>query len=181
MRLFGKLVIAAVLGGAAVTIAGPAATDWLSPSGTDTRLVSPNMTLQEMVSQAASLHGQVLGDFSHVIHLQQIARKQKDVIKLNCVNDKLVQIKPQLNIVERAQSTLPIVTQQAERVTTFSQIIVAAEDVRHSREEADQCVGESPLETETANTYTHPPIEDPTGENPWGSVVEPPAYASPFN
>jgi hypothetical protein len=32
-------------------------------------------------------------DHKHVLHLQALARKEKDVIKLTCINDKLVQMK----------------------------------------------------------------------------------------
>ena len=42
----------------------------------------------------------------YVKHLQEQARKDRDVIKLNCVNDKLVQMKPQMNMNDTARNAL---------------------------------------------------------------------------
>lgn len=128
------------------------------------------------------LHDQIRADARHIQHLQQVARQEKDVIKLNCVNDKLVQAKPQMNIVDLKQQELETAG-DAERMAVFETIASAADSLRRLREEADQCIGEPITFSggESSNSFTGPSApDDPTrgfGNHP----IEPPAYASPFN
>ena len=118
---------------------------------------------------------------SRIQTLQESARREKDIIKLNCVNDKLVQVKPQMNIVDAAAAELGS-ARDAERTLVFESITQAAENIRQLREEADQCIGE-PVTTggDSSNSFTGPgAIDDPTkgfGDHP----IEPPGYASPYN
>lgn len=127
------------------------------------------------------LHDQIRADARHIQHLQQVARQEKDVIKLNCVNDKLVQAKPQMNIADSAEAELGS-SRERDRMLAFESITQAAENVRRLREEADQCIGE-PVTSggDSSNSFTGPgAIDDPTrgyGHHP----IEPPGYASPFN
>jgi hypothetical protein len=128
------------------------------------------------------LHDQVRADARHIQHLQQVARQEKDVIKLNCVNDKLVQAKPEMNIVDAKAQELETAG-DAERMAAFETISQAADSLRRLREESDQCIGEPITFSggESSNSFTGPRMpDDPTrgfGNHP----VEPPAYASPFN
>ena len=127
-------------------------------------------------TRAATIHDRIFADMQHVQHLQQMARRQKDVIKLNCVNDKLVQLKPQMNIADNAQISIDI-----DATTSLSMMVQAGEAIRRLREEADQCIGEPILGNDSSNSFTNPGGFDPTTLNPWGNGIEPPAYASPFN
>jgi hypothetical protein len=113
-----------------------------------------------------------------------MARKQKDVIKLNCVNDKYVQMKPQTNIFDTYSSELngALEGNSDTRFTMFADVTVAAENVKKLRQEADVCVGEPEL-----STSEYPPevvgpdgIVSP-GDNPFDNGIEPPGYASPYN
>jgi hypothetical protein len=128
------------------------------------------------------LHDQIRADARHIQHLQQVARQEKDVIKLNCVNDKLVQAKPQMNIIDAKRAELESAG-DAERMAVFELISQAADSLRRLREESDQCIGEPITFSggESSNSFTGPPTrDDPTagfGNHP----IEPPAYASPFN
>ena len=128
------------------------------------------------------LHDQIRADARHIQHLQQVARQEKDVIKLNCVNDKLVQAKPQMNIADAKEQELESAG-DAERLAVFETISQAADSLRRLREESDQCIGESITFSggESSNSFTGPRTpDDPTrglGDHP----IEPPAYASPFN
>jgi hypothetical protein len=129
------------------------------------------------------LHDQIRADARHIQHLQQVARQEKDVIKLNCVNDKLVQAKPEMNIVDAKQQELESAG-DAERMAVFETISQAADSLRRLREESDQCIGE-PLTFsggESSNSFTGPSAPDnPTGSGFGNHPIEPPAYASPFN
>lgn len=168
MKLLTKLGLVALVGGVGTAVL------YASPTTFSAAADSGDVTAALM--RAQGLRDQMASDARHVQHLQQVARKEKDVIKLNCVNDKLVQIRPQLNIADRAQVEL-----NAGQRTSLTEILQASEQIKKLREAADQCVGEPGLGDESTNSFTHPPINDPTGTDPWGNVFEPPGYASPVN
>jgi hypothetical protein len=129
------------------------------------------------------LHDQIRADARHIQHLQQVARQEKDVIKLNCVNDKLVQAKPQMNIVDAKEQELDA-GGDTERMAAFETILQAADSLRKLREESDQCIGEPITFSggESSNSFTGPHApDDPTRGFGGNHPIEPPAYASPFN
>lgn len=134
-----------------------------------------------LVQEADKLQGESRQDLRTVLHLQELARKQKDVIKLNCVNEMLVQIKPQMNLLDEARTALPT-TQDPTK--SFEDVQKAANSVRQLAEQAAQCVGEPESGNESSNSYTHPDIPDDPfqGPDPFTTgPVEPPGYASPFS
>jgi hypothetical protein len=196
MKLLAKIGLWGFLVGATASAlyADPAG-GWLSPNGVsgstpgvtaspkDSAAVGAASALSpaDLQARVHLLHDQTRADARHVQYLQQIARKEKDVIKLNCVNDKLVQIKPQMNLGDAAESQMDGAN-DAARITAFETMAQSAENVRRLREEADQCIGEPITQgSESSNSFTGPKApDDPTkgfGNNP----IEPPGYASPFN
>jgi hypothetical protein len=130
------------------------------------------------------LHDQIRADARHIQHLQQVARQEKDVIKLNCVNDKLVQAKPEMNIADAKEQELES-SGDAERMAVFETISQAADTLRKLREESDQCIGEPITFSggESSNSFTGPRSPDDPTRGGFGGIhpIEPPAYASPFN
>lgn len=150
----------------------------------------PEMTPQSAATlqpRVQLLHEQMRGDARHVMYLQQIAKKEKDVIKLNCVNDKLVQIKPQMNLADAAEAEMNSPA-DAARMSAFENVVQVAANVRRLREEADQCIGEAVTtgDSQSSNSFTGPQApDDPTKGGIHGSGggndVEAPGYASPFN
>jgi hypothetical protein len=184
-----------LVGATASALYADPAGGWLSPNGVggSTPGVTTNQTDPATASAASALspadlqarvhllHDQTRTDARHVQYLQQIARKEKDVIKLNCVNDKLVQVKPQLNIFDAGESELEG-SRDADRMTIFDGISQAVENIRRLREEADQCIGE-PLQAggESSNGFTGPQAPDDPTKGFGGGEIEPPVYASPFN
>ena len=143
--------------------------------------MAPTMSLADLQMRTHQLHEQTRADARHVQHLQQIARKEKDIIKLNCVNDKLVQLKPEMNIADAAEAQLEV-SRDTERMAIFTSISQAAETVRRLREEADQCIGE-PITTgsESSNSFTGPDAPDDPTKGMDNPEIEPPGYASPYN
>ena len=153
-----------------------------APTGTTTgRDPALLLSLADVQTRVRLLHDQTRADARHVQHLQQIARKEKDVIKLNCVNDKLVQIKPQMNLGDAAEAELKS-TANAARISIYKRIASAADSIRRLREEADQCVGEPTTQGgDSSNSFTGPTApDDPTKGLPGGDI-EAPGYASPYN
>src|ERR1043166_7565486 len=190
LGLLGALVAGA--GATATVVYGDPLGGWLSPNGvsgggtsgaavTGSVGVGGSISLIEAQTRAHMLHEQTRADSRHIQHLQQIARKEKDVIKLNCVNDKLVQVKPQMNIADAAEAELES-SRDSDRASIFEGISQAAENVRRLREEADQCIGE-PVSAggETSNSFTGPTMPDDPTKGFGGGQIEPPGYASPFN
>lgn len=142
----------------------------------------------EMREQVASLISEMQGMLKRVVDLQQVARKEKDVIKLNCVNDKLLQVKQLLNIADEAENELvEAIAQQdeADRYHQYGQVTISHEKVSVLRDEAEACIGEEliflgPTEVETdAPDIQDDPTDDDTFED--DLLLEDPAYASPFN
>jgi hypothetical protein len=165
---------------------------WLSPSGVSGSAGSlePNhlrlgpgasYSAADLQTRANLLREQTRSDARHIQHMQAIARREKDIIKLNCVNDKLVQVKPQLNMADSAAAEIAS-WHPGERMLALETMNQAAESIRRLREEADQCIGE-PVTSggDSSNSYTGPgATDDPTkgyGHHP----IEPPGYASPYN
>ena len=199
MNLLLKIGLWGLLAGgtASVLYADPVG-GWLSPNGvgggTSTTAtgstqagaggtvgVTMNLTLPDLQMRVRQLHEQTRGDARHIQHLQQIARKEKDIIKLNCVNDKLVQVKPQMNIADTQEAELEG-AKDTDRMMIFEGISQAAENVRRLREEADQCIGEPIAQgSESSNSFTGPQIPDDPTKGFGGGPIEPPVYASPYN
>ena len=143
--------------------------------------VTVTLSLADIQTRVRQLHDQVRADARHIQHLQQIARREKDVIKLNCVNDKLVQVKPQMNIADAGEAELES-ARDGDRMTIFTGISEAAESVRRLREEADQCIGE-PITSggDSSNSFTGPDAPDDPTKGFDKPEIEPPGYASPYN
>src|SRR3954447_10516083 len=65
-----------------------------------------NLGPQEMTQQAADYMGKMNGVEARVVKLQDQARAKKDVIKLNCVSDKMVQIKGHKAVADQSMNGL---------------------------------------------------------------------------
>jgi hypothetical protein len=145
-----------------------------------------DVSAADMVSRADTYLAGMREVLKRVVQLQGIARKQKDVIKLNCVNDKLLQIKQLLNIGEANKTNLDeAIAREDEsgRYDFFSNITIANDQVTTLGAEAEQCIGQDlsflgPTQT-TVEGGNEP--DDPTqSEEPDFPVVELPPVASPF-
>ena len=151
--------------------------------------VRAQLSVPEMNQQRTTIEAEVKNDYRHVLYLQAQARKDKDVIKLNCINDKLVRMKAQLNIFDGLVLTLngAIERDSEDRHSLFGQVEVAATEIKKLRGEADLCAG-TELITDGFTTLVDRPVfpDDPTTWDPaWDPVIaddiEPPGYASPYN
>lgn len=105
----------------------------------------PTLTTEEMISQAKEYQqgmGQVL---KRIQVLQEGARKQKDIIKLNCVADKLVQAKVNVSIADQAMTSLQENVARADeggRTHEFTRLTIINQKVTVLGAEAENCVGE---------------------------------------
>jgi hypothetical protein len=104
-----------------------------------------NLSPREMVTETKKLLGEMEGFHVRVLALQGAARKSKDVIKLNCVNEKLLAVKQLLNIADQAQNDLTEAIAGSDRdaqVHQYSQVRLAHERATAERDEAEGCIGE---------------------------------------
>ena len=149
-------------------------------------VLSRKLSVDQMSANATELEAAVRVDDKHVLHLQALARKDKDVIKLACINDKYIQLKAEANIFDAQKRDLLGSLDKDTRFTTYDSMAGAAAAVRKAREEAERCMGEPELGEQSTNSFTAPDIpDDPTTDLPFddfpGLTVEPPVYASPYS
>ena len=142
------------------------------------------LTVAEMTTRLAELDRQTEDDLRHVVRLQITARKEKDVIRLNCINDRLLQIKALRNLLQAAIEDFhaAVATNLADQQThQFTKVTMSAENIRQLREEANGCAGENlQYVGSTLTTWTGPDIPDDMTD-PFGTEIDEPGYASPFN
>jgi hypothetical protein len=146
----------------------------------------------EMRTRREAMKQEIDGDLRHVLHLQALARKDKDVIKLTCVNDKLVQIKAQMNIFDSASLQLESNATSGDDPprAAFAEIETASADIKKLRGEADGCAGALEMyRQESKSDVERPELDDPTDGGPFeppehgeqaGTELEPPGYATPY-
>jgi hypothetical protein len=79
---------------------------------------------------------------SHLQSLTQAARNQRDVIKLNCVNDKLTQVQALRRMAAATEQELRGAQDAASRNHAQARLRVIIDRVRALRQEAGACVGE---------------------------------------
>lgn len=146
-----------------------------------------NLSPGDMVTRADEYLKQMKDFLKRAVQLQEIAKRQKDIVRLNCVNDRLLQLKQLMNIAEDANTNLGMAITRSDddaRKSEFARISVARDQGAALAAEAEQCVGtdfmkfEGPTEVEVEggdepDDPTQP--DDPT----FPEVVAPPS-ASPF-
>lgn len=158
-----------------------------APAAAPTALASApkQMSVGEMNVSIAGIEAKLESDAQDVLHLQEAAKKQKDVIKLNCVNDRMVQLKAQQNIADatRQQLNASLAKNSEDRFGLYAQFQSAAQSVADLREQARACIGEPELrKQESGVTVDRPDVpDDPTVLQPPIIDIEPPGYASPYD
>jgi hypothetical protein len=148
MRTSQKLVIALAAGvlGIGTIYAQPApAPEPDKPDVTASGETRADLSPREMATETKRLLGEMEGYHIRVLALQAAARKAKDVIKLNCVNEKLLAVKQLLNIADKAQNDLTEAIASSDRdaqVHQYSQVKLSHERSISERDEAEGCIGE---------------------------------------
>jgi hypothetical protein len=80
-----------------------------------------------------------------VLERVEEARKERDLVKLNCVNEKLTQIKALLRIAEQSQIALQEAVARAIEDGAqheYAKIEIARQRVTELRAESEQCIGQ---------------------------------------
>jgi flagellar hook-associated protein FlgK len=144
---------------------------------------------QDMMTQARDYRARMEGILKQLQGLVEQARKSKDVIRLNCLLDKLAQLKANIAIADSGLQSLQDAIGQRDEgqsVHEYTRVTIVNQKAQVLGAEGQACVGEDlSYVGATKVEVEHPGIEgDPTG--PW-TVGEPepgfdrPPSASPFN
>ena len=147
----------------------------------------PTLTAEEMVTQSreyAKNMGEVL---KRIQVLQDQAKREKDIIRLNCVTDKVVQVRVNISIAEQSMASLQEAVTRAdegERTHEFTRLTIVNQKVLVLGAEAENCIGEdlSFVGATKVDVEIDPniPVHDPTQPPGPGIDVERPGEASPF-
>ncbi|HLK88497.1 MAG TPA: hypothetical protein VKZ18_01305 [Polyangia bacterium] len=98
-----------------------------------------------MTNQAKD-YFKAMGDvLKRIQTLQDEAKRQKDIIRLNCVTDKLVQARVNVNIAEQSMATMQeSIARNDEGAETheFTRLTIVNQKVTVLGAEAENCIGE---------------------------------------
>ncbi len=148
-----------------------------------------NITLSapEMQAQAKDYYRKMQDTQRRVGSLQSKAKRDKDMVKLNCVNDKLTQLNGHLIVSDQSMGTLTLDIAKSDdgaRQHEFTRMTILYQKVVTLGTEAEQCVGEDvsyvgATRVDVEIDPSIPPI-DPTQPDLPVPVVTRPPEASPF-
>jgi TolA-binding protein len=99
---------------------------------------------REKLERSAENLDQMKGALRAVLSRVEESRNEKDVVKLNCVNEKLTQIKGLLKVAEQSDIALheAIANKDPAAETEFAKIGIARSKVDGLKGDADQCIGQ---------------------------------------
>jgi hypothetical protein len=109
------------------------------------------------------------------------ARNEKDVVKLNCVNEKLTQIKGLLKVAEQSDIALheAIASKDPAAESEFAKIGIARSKVDGLKSDADQCIGQlAYIVDEKTTVEVQQPPGLPGAEGTGGRSSKPPPPAA---
>ena len=125
-----------------------------------------NVKEPDKLDAAADNVARMKSALKQVVGQAEQARADKDVVKLNCVNEKLTQIKALLSVAERADIALheSVAAQDRSADAEFSKIAIARTKVDGLRGDAERCVGQLAYNVDERTTVE---VEQP-GDLPGG-------------
>lgn len=145
----------------------------------------PMLTADEMVSQSKEYFKTMNDVVKRIQVLQEQAKRQKDIIRLNCVTDKLVQAKVNVNIAEQSMASLQesiVRADEGGRTHEFTRLTIVNQKVLVLGAEAENCIGEdlSFVGATRVDVDVDPniPQSDPTQPPAPGIDIERPGEAS---
>jgi hypothetical protein len=169
-------------GGAPVPGPGPVPTESAAPP-------RPTISGPQMLEQGREYRKQIEAISLQLQGQVQQAKNEQDVIRLNCLLDKLTQLRVNANMMDQAlQSLQEMVSRRDEgaQFHEYTRVTIVNQKVQVLKTEADACVGaETNYIGPTKVVVEKPPGElegvdqPPPAEAPF-TVVDRPPPASPF-
>jgi ribosomal protein L9 len=134
----------------------------------------------EKLQKSAESLEKMKSSLKSVLTRVEEARNEKDVVKLNCVNEKLTQVKGLLKVAEQSDIALheAISNKDPAAESEFAKIGIAKSKVDGLRNDADQCIGQlAYIVDEKTTVEVQQPLEPGVRAGPVGTVQ--PAVAGP--
>lgn len=126
-----------------------------------------DLTPEEQVAEAERIQGHGTELSTRVMGLLDEARREGDVVRVTCLDDKLTQI----NAHNRTLSDRVTSLQQATTTSNddlrnheFTVITVLGQNLTQLEADANECVGQSMFETGTTRVVTEVSPDAPTGD-----------------
>jgi hypothetical protein len=183
MRKFRVLALAGI--GLLIAIGLGVAAEGDADSGLEFTKMSSLSAAEQLTQGRAFLDG-MKDSLARVSKLADEARKDKDVIRLNCINEKLVAVRGLLSIAETSFTALEDAVEKddtEERNHEFTKISIASTKVNELKTEAELCAGEVTIYSgdTVVDTTVDPsvPEDDPTVEDDPGPEIVRPTETSP--
>lgn len=134
---------------------------------------------QDMLNQAREYRGRMNEALTRLQGLVEAARKAKDIIRLNCLTDKLVQLRANMNVADQAIQSLQDAMARRDEgasVHEYTRVTIVNQKVQVLAAEGEACVGEDlNFVGATRVDVDAPNLPDP---QPPGTVV--PDFRPPF-
>lgn len=104
----------------------------------------PGLTDQQKLTQAEEHLERMKQVLKQVIGRLEEARNEKDIVRLNCVNEKLTQVKGLLKVSEQADIALQEAVARRDEAADaeFQKIAIARAKVDQLRAEVEECIGQ---------------------------------------
>jgi hypothetical protein len=125
------------------------------------------------ISRSAADVAQMRATLKSVLGKLEEARNTKDVVKLNCVNEKLTQVKGLLRISEQSDVALQEAVAKKDATSAdheYTKVTIASAKVEQLKGEAEQCIGALAFRTDENLS-----VEVVTPDLPGGDPSNPPA------
>ena len=146
-----------------------------------------NLSDPEKIRRSAEAVAKMRGALKAVLVKLEEARNSKDVVKLNCVNEKLTQIKGLLKVSEQADIAMQeaVARRDESAEGEFQKIGIARAKVDQLRSEVEECIGQLAFAVDEKTTVEveQPkdlPITDMTQREPPAPIVSRPPPASRY-
>jgi hypothetical protein len=106
--------------------------------------VKSSLSDSEKLEKSAEAIARMKAGLKQVLARVEDARNEKDVIKLNCINEKLTQIKGLLKVAEQSDVALneAIASKLPSADAEFAKVTIARGKVDGLKADADQCIGQ---------------------------------------
>lgn len=184
------LAVAALMGGVAV-LGDVGAQDIVGrevPPDVDvTTDSSSNLSGRQKVEWVASQMGVARGIYQRVQNMLDKARKEKDTLKITCLDDKLTQIHVNLRGIEERQAALEVAVSGGDNSSAnqqFTILKIYVGRVQGLMAEAENCIGDTDVVVGESETIVEIDedisIEDPTEVEDITIGIEQPPHASAF-
>jgi hypothetical protein len=146
-----------------------------------------NLSGAQMIAWVEEQMGVARGIYRRVQNMLDRARKEKDTLKITCLDDKLTQIHVNLQGIEERKSALEVAVKGGDTSTAnqqFTILKIYVSRIQGLMAEAENCIGDSDVvigETETIVTIDDDiTIEDPSETPDVDIGVDQPVHASGF-